>query len=62
MSLQTGLLGALERGSAGLVNMQTVCGFRTPRSRDPKTPDRIKQNKTNIQTKKGRGSIGVKRF
>lgn len=44
-----------ERSSAGLVNRQIVCGFRAPRSRDTKTSDGIKQNKTYTQTKNGRG-------
>lgn len=59
--LQTLLRGGGERSSAGLVNRQTVCGFKAPRSRGTKTPDRKKQNKTNTQPKRGRESIGLKR-
>lgn len=51
-----------ERSSAGLINRQTVRGVKAPRSRDTKTPDKIEENKINIQTKKGRRSIGLKRF
>lgn len=55
-------LGGEERSSIGLVKRQTVCGFRAPRSRDMKNPDKTRQNITNAQTKKGRGSICLERF
>lgn len=47
---------------AGFVNRQIVCGFKAPRSRGTKTPNRIKQNKINTQTMRGRENIGLKRF
>lgn len=61
VSLQTRPSWGWGEEQRRLVNRQTVRGFKASRSRDTETPDKIKQNKTNIRTQKGRGSIGLKR-
>lgn len=55
VSLQTGPSCGWGGSSAGLVHRQTVRGFKAPRSRDTKAPDRIKQKQNKYPNKEREG-------